>query len=162
MQQYHNLMQKILEDGIRHDDRTGTGTLNIFGHQMRFDLSDGFPLLTTKKLHTRSIFHELLWFLSGETNIRYLQDNNVRIWDDWASDNGDLGCVYGAQWRSWQGPDGQTIDQIANLIEGLKTTPNSRRHIVTAWNPAQIDQMALPPCHCLFQFYVAKGRAARA
>ncbi len=143
---------------MRRDDRTGTGTLGVFGRQMRFDLSKGFPLLTTKKLHTRSIFIELLWFLRGETNIAWLKDNGVSIWDEWADAEGDLGPVYGKQWRSWAAPNGQSIDQISKLVHGLKTNPNSRRHIVSAWNPADVDDMALPPCHCLFQFFVADGK----
>ncbi|MCO8019192.1 thymidylate synthase [Brevundimonas diminuta] len=157
-QQYLNLLRDILENGVRRDDRTGTGTLGVFGRQMRFDLSKGFPLLTTKKLHTRSIFIELLWFLRGETNIAWLKDNGVSIWDEWADAEGDLGPVYGKQWRSWAAPSGQSIDQIAKLVHGLKTNPNSRRHIVSAWNPADVDDMALPPCHCLFQFFVADGK----
>ena len=156
--QYLNLLRDILENGVQRGDRTGTGTLGVFGRQIRFDLAKGFPLLTTKKLHTRSIFIELLWFLRGETNIAWLQENKVRIWDDWADENGDLGPVYGKQWRSWTTPNGETIDQIEKLIHGLKTNPNSRRHIVTAWNPADVDDMALPPCHCLFQFFVADGK----
>jgi thymidylate synthase len=156
--QYLNLLRDILENGVRRDDRTGTGTLGVFGRQMRFDLSKGFPLLTTKKLHTRSIFIELLWFLRGETNIAWLKDNGVSIWDEWADANGDLGPVYGKQWRSWAAPNGQSIDQIQKLVHGLKTNPNSRRHIVSAWNPADVDDMALPPCHCLFQFFVADGK----
>lgn len=153
--QYLNLLRDILDNGVRRDDRTGTGTLGVFGRQMRFDLSKGFPLLTTKKLHTRSIFVELLWFLRGETNIAWLKDNGVSIWDEWADTNGDLGPVYGKQWRSWAAPNGASIDQIQKLVHGLKTNPNSRRHIVSAWNPADVDDMALPPCHCLFQFFVA-------
>ncbi|MGH7019194.1 MAG: thymidylate synthase [Brevundimonas sp.] len=156
--QYLNLLRDILDNGVRRDDRTGTGTLGVFGRQIRFDLSKGFPLLTTKKLHTRSIFLELLWFLRGDTNIRWLQENGVGIWDEWADANGDLGPVYGKQWRSWAAPNGQSIDQIHKLIHGLKTNPNSRRHIVSAWNPADVDDMALPPCHCLFQFFVADGK----
>lgn len=156
--QYLNLLRDILDNGVRRDDRTGTGTLGVFGRQIRFDLSKGFPLLTTKKLHTRSIFMELLWFLRGDTNIRWLQENGVGIWDEWADANGDLGPVYGKQWRSWAAPSGQSIDQIQKLIHGLKTNPNSRRHIVSAWNPADVDDMALPPCHCLFQFFVADGK----
>jgi len=156
--QYLNLLRDILDNGVRRDDRTGTGTLGVFGRQIRFDLSKGFPLLTTKKLHTRSIFMELLWFLRGDTNIRWLQENGVGIWDEWADANGDLGPVYGKQWRSWAAPNGQSIDQIQKLIHGLKTNPNSRRHIVSAWNPADVDDMALPPCHCLFQFFVADGK----
>ncbi len=158
MHQYLDLLRHVSEHGHRKTDRTGTGTLSVFGHQMRFDLSEGFPLLTTKKLHLKSIIHELLWFLRGDTNVRYLQENGVRIWDEWADENGDLGPVYGRQWRSWEAPDGSTIDQIANLIEGIGRNPESRRHIVTAWNPAAVDNMALPPCHCLFQFYVAEGK----
>ena len=153
--QYLNLLRDILDNGVRRDDRTGTGTLGVFGRQMRFDLSKGFPVLTTKKLHLRSIIVELLWFLRGETNIGWLKDNGVRIWDEWADAEGELGPVYGKQWRSWTTPDGRVIDQIEKLVHGLKTNPNSRRHIVTAWNPADVDDMALPPCHCLFQFFVA-------
>lgn len=156
--QYLNLLRDILDNGVRRDDRTGTGTLGVFGRQIRFDLSKGFPLLTTKKLHTRSIFIELLWFLRGETNIGWLRDNGVGIWDEWADANGDLGPVYGKQWRSWAAPNGQSIDQIQKLIHGLRTNPNSRRHIVSAWNPADVDDMALPPCHCLFQFFIADGK----
>jgi len=156
--QYLALLADILENGVQRGDRTGTGTLGVFGRQIRFDLAKGFPVLTTKKLHLRSIFIELLWFLKGDTNIAYLKDNGVRIWDEWADENGDLGPVYGKQWRSWATPDGRVIDQIANLVENLKTNPNSRRHIVTAWNPADVDDMALPPCHCLFQFFVADGK----
>ena len=158
MQQYLVLLQRILDEGVDRDDRTGTGTRAVFGHQMRFDLSDGFPLLTTKKLHIKSIVHELLWFISGDTNIRYLQTNGISIWDDWADENGDLGPVYGKQWRHWQTPDGRKIDQLADLIEMIKTNPNSRRLMLTAWNPADVPNMALPPCHCLFQFQVANGR----
>ncbi|WP_320196387.1 thymidylate synthase [Agrobacterium rosae] len=158
MKQYLDLLAHVMENGTNRGDRTGTGTRSVFGYQMRFDLSEGFPVLTTKKLHLRSIIHELLWFLKGETNIAYLKENGVSIWDEWADENGDLGPVYGAQWRSWPAPDGSHIDQIALLIEGLKTNPNSRRHIVSAWNPALVDDMALPPCHCLFQFYVADGK----
>jgi thymidylate synthase len=158
MKQYLDLLSHVIEHGTDRSDRTGTGTRGVFGYQMRFDLADGFPVVTTKKLHLKSIIHEMLWFLKGETNIAYLKENGVSIWDEWADENGDLGPVYGSQWRSWPAPDGQQIDQIANLIEGLKTNPYSRRHIVTAWNPAEVDQMALPPCHCLFQFYVADGR----
>ncbi|WP_320202412.1 thymidylate synthase [Agrobacterium rosae] len=158
MKQYLDLLAHVMENGTNRGDRTGTGTRSVFGYQMRFDLSEGFPVLTTKKLHLRSIIHELLWFLKGETNIGYLKENGVSIWDEWADENGDLGPVYGAQWRSWPAPDGNHIDQIALLIEGLKTNPNSRRHIVSAWNPALVDDMALPPCHCLFQFYVADGK----
>ncbi|MDI6750956.1 MAG: thymidylate synthase [Pseudomonadota bacterium] len=158
MRQYLDLMRHVLEHGHEKSDRTGTGTRSVFGWQMRFDLSAGFPLLTTKKLHLRSIIHELLWFLRGDTNIAYLKENKVTIWDEWADANGDLGPVYGHQWRHWPGRDGQEIDQIAQLIEGLKKNPDSRRHIVTAWNPADVDRMALPPCHALFQFYVADGK----
>lgn len=157
MQQYLNLLTRILENGTKKTDRTGTGTTSVFGHQMRFDLSEGFPLLTTKKLHTKSIIHELLWFLKGDTNIKYLKDNGVGIWNEWADENGDLGPVYGKQWRSWAAPDGRSIDQISNLVEMIKQKPDSRRLIVSAWNPADVDKMALPPCHCLFQFYVAGG-----
>ena len=156
--QYLNLLRDILDNGVRRDDRTGTGTLGVFGRQMRFDLSKGFPLLTTKKLHLRSIIVELLWFLRGETNIGWLKDNGVSIWNEWADAEGELGPVYGKQWRSWAAPDGRVIDQITKLVEGLKTNPNSRRHIVSAWNPADVDDMALPPCHCLFQFFVADGK----
>jgi thymidylate synthase len=158
MRQYLDLMQDILKNGASKTDRTGTGTLSVFGRQLRFDLSEGFPLVTTKKLHIRSILHELLWFLKGETNIKYLKDNGVTIWDEWADENGDLGPVYGSQWRSWPTPDGRRIDQIAQVIEQIKKKPDSRRHIVTAWNPAEVDNMALPPCHALFQFYVADGK----
>lgn len=158
MRQYLDLLETVLDDGIDRGDRTGTGTRSIFGHQMRFDLSAGFPALTTKKLHLRSIIVELLWFLRGDTNIGYLQQHGVSIWDEWADENGDLGPVYGYQWRSWPDGDGGQIDQIAKLVESIKTNPSSRRHIVSAWNPAQVDDMALPPCHCLFQFYVADGR----
>lgn len=158
MKQYHDLLTLLLEQGVRKDDRTGTGTYSVFGHQMRFNLQEGFPLLTTKKLHVRSIIYELLWFLRGETNIAYLKENGVSIWDEWADANGNLGPVYGYQWRSWPNPDGTHTDQITKLIDGLKRNPNGRRHIVSAWNPSFIDQMALPPCHCLFQFYVANGR----
>ena len=158
MLQYLTLLEKVISEGVTRDDRTGTGTKSIFGYQMRFDLSKGFPLLTTKKLHLRSIIHELLWFLSGDTNISYLKENGVSIWDDWADENGDLGPVYGYQWRSWQTPDGRQIDQIKNLVEQLNNNPDSRRHIITAWNPADVDDMALPPCHCLFQFYIADGK----
>ena len=158
MRQYLELMQHVLQHGHRKTDRTGTGTLSVFGWQMRFNLADGFPLLTTKKLHTRSIIHELLWFLQGDTNIRYLKDNGVSIWDDWADENGDLGPVYGKQWRRWETADGRTVDQIAQLVDGLKNNPDSRRHLVSAWNPGEVNNMALPPCHALFQFYVADGR----
>ncbi|TCT37157.1 thymidylate synthase [Martelella mediterranea] len=158
MRQYLDLLEHVMTTGTDRGDRTGTGTRSVFGYQMRFDLSEGFPVLTTKKLHLRSIIHELLWFLKGDTNIAYLKENGVSIWDEWADENGDLGPVYGAQWRSWPAPDGRHIDQIANLVLSLKDNPESRRHIVTAWNPAEVDNMALPPCHCLFQFYVADGR----
>jgi thymidylate synthase len=158
MQQYLDLMRHVRDHGARKDDRTGTGTLSVFGHQMRFDLARGFPVLTTKKLHLRSIVHELLWFLQGDTNIKYLRDNGVTIWDEWADQEGNLGPVYGAQWRSWPTRDGGTIDQIADVIARIKKNPDSRRLIVTAWNPADVDKMALPPCHCLFQFYVANGK----
>ncbi len=158
MQQYLDLMQHILDKGIRKEDRTGTGTISTFGYQMRFDLSQGFPALTTKKLHLRSIIHELLWFLQGDTNIRYLKENKVRIWDEWADKNGELGPVYGHQWRSWPTPDGRKIDQISRVLETIKNNPDSRRMIVSAWNVADVDQMALPPCHTMFQFYVAGGK----
>ncbi|MFK7997589.1 MAG: thymidylate synthase [Granulosicoccus sp.] len=158
MQTYLSLLQHIMDKGVDKSDRTGTGTRSVFGYQMRFDLADGFPVLTTKKLHLRSIIHELLWFLAGDTNIAYLKKNGVRIWDEWADDNGDLGPVYGSQWRSWPTPHGTHIDQISQLLTQLKTNPDSRRHIVSAWNVAEIDNMKLPPCHCLFQFYVANGR----
>ena len=158
MRQYLDLMRHVLEHGHVKADRTGTGTRSVFGWQMRFDLAAGFPVLTTKKLHLRSIIHELLWFLKGDTNIGYLKDNGVRIWDEWANENGDLGPVYGYQWRHWPARDGGEIDQIVHLVEGLKKNPDSRRHLVTAWNPADVDRMALPPCHALFQFYVADGR----
>ena len=158
MQQYLDLMRHVLEHGHEKTDRTGTGTRSVFGWQMRFDLARGFPLLTTKKLHLRSIIHELLWFLAGDTNIRYLQENGVRIWDEWADEAGNLGPVYGHQWRHWKTADGREVDQIAQLLEGLKKNPDSRRHIVSAWNPGDVDRMALPPCHALFQFYVANGR----
>ncbi|MFN3634745.1 MAG: thymidylate synthase [Rhizobium rhizophilum] len=158
MHQYHDLLRHVLDNGSDRGDRTGTGTRSVFGHQMRFDLADGFPVITTKRLHLKSIIHELLWFLKGDTNIAYLKANGVSIWDEWADENGDLGPVYGAQWRSWPDYDGGHIDQMAKLVESIKTNPNSRRHIVSAWNPALVDEMALPPCHCLFQFYVADGR----
>ena len=158
MKQYLNLLDRILTEGVRKTDRTGTGTMSVFGHQMRFDVADGFPLLTTKKLHLKSIIHELLWFLAGDTNVKYLQENGVRIWNEWADENGELGPVYGHQWRSWPDYKGGTIDQIANVVNLIKHHPDSRRMIVSAWNPAEIEQMALPPCHCLFQFYVADGK----
>ena len=158
MNQYHDLLERILSDGAEKHDRTGTGTLSIFGHQMRFNLSAGFPMLTTKRLPLKAIVHELLWFLAGDTNIKYLKDNGVSIWDEWADANGDLGPVYGSQWRSWPAPDGRHIDQISNVIDMIKRNPDSRRLIVSAWNPADVDKMALPPCHCLFQFYVANGK----
>ncbi len=157
-QPYLDLMRTVLEHGVDRNDRTGVGTRSVFGHQMRFDLSRGFPLITTKKLHLRSIIHELLWFLKGDTNIAYLQQNGVRIWDEWADEHGNLGPVYGYQWRSWPDPKGGSVDQIANVLKQIRTTPQSRRLIVSAWNPAQVDEMKLPPCHCLFQFYVANGR----
>jgi thymidylate synthase len=158
MQQYLDLMGRVRWDGVRKSDRTGTGTLSVFGHQMRFDLAEGFPLVTTKKVHVKSIIHELIWFLAGDTNVAYLKKHGVSIWDEWADENGDLGPVYGKQWRSWACPDRRSIDQIAEVVETLKTNPDSRRMIVTAWNPADIPHMALAPCHCLFQFYVAEGR----
>jgi thymidylate synthase len=158
MKQYLDLMRHVRDNGVKRTDRTGTGTVSIFGYQMRFDLADGFPVVTTKKLHLRSIIHELLWFLQGDTNIRYLQDNGVTIWDEWADENGDLGPVYGSQWRSWPAPNNERIDQISNVIEQIKNTPDSRRLIVSAWNPAEVDNMALPPCHSLFQFYVSGGK----
>jgi thymidylate synthase len=158
MQQYLDMMRLVRESGTRKEDRTGTGTVSIFGHQMRFDLSQGFPLVTTKKLHLRSIIHELLWFLSGDSNIRYLKENGVSIWDEWADEDGDLGPVYGVQWRSWPAPDGRKIDQVAQVMQQLRETPDSRRIILSAWNVAEIENMALPPCHCLFQFYVADGK----
>lgn len=158
MQAYHDLLRHILKNGTRKSDRTGTGTISVFGYQMRFNLADGFPLLTTKKVHTKSIIHELLWFLQGDTNTKYLKDNGVSIWDEWADENGNLGPVYGKQWRSWATPDGNTIDQISEVVRTLKTNPDSRRIIVSAWNPADLPQMALAPCHCLFQFYVADGK----
>lgn len=158
MKQYHDLLRHVLNEGTVKSDRTGTGTISVFGYQMRFDLQKGFPLLTTKKLHTRSIFHELLWFIKGETNIKYLKDNKVSIWDEWADENGDLGPVYGKQWRSWEGADGTTIDQFSNVIEEIKKNPDSRRLLVVAFNPADINKMALPPCHAFFQFYVADGK----
>lgn len=158
MKEYHNLLEKVMQSGSDKSDRTGTGTRSLFGHQMRFDLSKGFPCLTTKRLHLRSIIHELLWFLKGDTNIQYLHDNKVTIWDEWADENGDLGHVYGYQWRSWPTPDGGHIDQIKALVDSIKNNPDSRRHIVSAWNVADIDSMALPPCHTMFQFYVADGK----
>jgi thymidylate synthase len=158
MEQYHKLLQHILDTGVDKGDRTGTGTRSVFGYQMRFNLAEGFPVVTTKKLHLRSIIHELLWFLKGDTNIKYLKDNGVSIWDEWADEKGDLGPVYGYQWRSWPTPDGKNVDQITNLVNSLKNNPDSRRHIVSAWNVPFIETMALPPCHCLFQFYVAEGK----
>ena len=158
MQQYLSLLKRILDEGATKTDRTGTGTKSVFGHQMRFDLSEGFPLLTTKKLHLKSIIYELLWFLRGDTNVKYLQEHGVRIWNEWADENGDLGPVYGHQWRSWPDYKGGTIDQIQNVLDLIKHHPDSRRMMVTAWNPAEVEEMALPPCHCLFQFYVADGR----
>lgn len=157
MQQYLQLMQHVLDNGTKKEDRTGTGTLSVFGHQMRFDLQEGFPVVTTKKCHLRSIIHELLWFLQGDTNIAYLKENKVRIWDEWADENGDLGPVYGHQWRSWPTTDGGSVDQISKVVESIKTNPDSRRHIVSAWNVNDVDNMALPPCHTMFQFYVANG-----
>ena len=158
MRAYLDLLQRILDEGVEKTDRTGTGTLSVFGHQMRFDLSEGFPLVTTKKVHTRSVFGELLWFLRGDTNVKWLRDRGITIWDEWADDNGDLGPVYGYQWRSWPTPDGRHVDQIARLVDGIRTNPDSRRHIVSAWNVADVDDMALPPCHTLFQFYVAPSQ----
>lgn len=158
MKQYHDLARRIRDEGTTKEDRTGTGTKSVFGHQMRFNLADGFPMVTTKKLHLKSIIHELLWFIAGDTNIKYLKDNGVRIWDEWADEKGDLGPVYGHQWRSWPTPSGETVDQITNLIHMIKNNPDSRRMIVSAWNVADVDHMALPPCHCLFQFYVADGK----
>lgn len=158
MEQYHKLLQHILDNGTKKEDRTGTGTISVFGYQMRFDLSEGFPCVTTKKLHLRSIIHELLWFIAGDTNIQYLKENKVSIWDEWADENGDLGPVYGYQWRNWPDGHGGTIDQIKKLVDGLKNNPDSRRHIVSAWNVADVDNMALPPCHTMFQFYVADGK----
>lgn len=158
MRQYHDLIKTVLDKGVYKGDRTGTGTYSVFGHQMRFNLEEGFPVVTTKKVHLRSIIHELLWFLKGDTNIKYLKDNGVSIWDEWADENGNLGPVYGYQWRSWHAPDGRVIDQISNVVDQIKNNPNSRRLIVTAWNPADVDSMALPPCHAFFQFYVAEGK----
>jgi thymidylate synthase len=158
MLQYHNLLSRILEEGVDKSDRTGTGTKSVFGHQMRFNLSDGFPLVTTKKCHLKSIVYELLWFLSGDTNIKFLKENGVSIWDEWANEHGDLGRVYGAQWRSWRRPDGSSLDQITQVVHQIKTNPDSRRHIVVAYNPGEIESMALPPCHAFFQFYVAQGK----
>ena len=158
MQQYLDLVKRVRDAGVWKNDRTGTGTYSVFGHQMRFNLEEGFPLVTTKKIHTKSVIHELLWFLQGDTNVAYLRENGVSIWNEWADENGDLGPVYGAQWRSWKAPDGRTIDQISQVISQLKANPDSRRLLVSAWNVSQIEHMALPPCHCLFQFYVAEGR----
>lgn len=158
MKQYHDLMKHVLENGVKKEDRTGTGTLSVFGHQSRYNLEEGFPLVTTKKLHTKSIIHELLWFLKGETNIKYLKENGVSIWDEWADEDGNLGPVYGSQWRSWHGANGETIDQIGSVVHQIKTNPDSRRLIVSAWNVAEIEKMALPPCHAFFQFYVANGK----
>jgi thymidylate synthase len=158
MQQYHDLMRHVLEHGVKKEDRTGTGTISVFGYQMRYNLEQGFPLMTTKKLHTKSIIHELLWFLKGETNIKYLKENGVKIWDEWADENGNLGPVYGSQWRSWTGADGKVVDQISEVIQQIKNNPDSRRLIVSAWNVAEIQNMKLPPCHAFFQFYVANGK----
>jgi len=158
MRQYLDLMQRVLDEGVERPDRTGTGTLGVFGHQMRFDLADGFPVVTTKKLHLRSIIGELLWFLRGDTNVAWLNERGITIWDEWADENGDLGPVYGYQWRSWPAPDGRSIDQIADVIASIRSNPNGRRHVVSAWNPADVDKQALPPCHALFQFHVADGR----
>jgi thymidylate synthase len=158
MRPYLDLLQKLLDDGVAKDDRTGTGTLSLFGHQMRFDLSEGFPLVTTKKVHTRSVFGELLWFLRGDTNVKWLHDRGITIWDEWADEDGDLGPIYGHQWRSWPTPDGRHVDQVAQVIEQIRTNPDSRRHVISAWNVADVPNMALPPCHTLIQFYVANGR----
>lgn len=158
MKQYQDLLKRILKEGVKREDRTGVGTLSIFGHQMHFNMADGFPLLTTKKLHIKSIIYELLWFLKGDTNVKYLQEHGVKIWNEWADENGDLGPVYGHQWRSWPDYKGGSIDQIKNVLDLIKHSPSSRRMLVTAWNPAEVDEMALPPCHCLFQFYVAEGK----
>lgn len=158
MKQYQDLLKRILKEGVKREDRTGVGTLSIFGHQMHFNMADGFPLLTTKKLHLKSIIYELLWFLKGDTNVKYLQEHGVKIWNEWADENGDLGPVYGHQWRSWPDYKGGSIDQIKNVLDMIKHSPSSRRMLVTAWNPAEVDEMALPPCHCLFQFYVAEGK----
>jgi thymidylate synthase len=158
MRPYLDLLQKLLDDGVAKDDRTGTGTLSLFGHQMRFDLSEGFPLVTTKKVHTRSVFGELLWFLRGDTNVKWLHDRGITIWDEWADEDGDLGPIYGHQWRSWPTPDGRHVDQVAQVIEQIRTNPDSRRHVISAWNVADVPSMALPPCHTLIQFYVANGR----
>ncbi len=158
MKQYLDLLRHIRENGVMKEDRTGVGTQSVFGYQMRFDLSEGFPLLTTKKVHLKSIIHELLWFIAGDTNIKYLRDNGVTIWDEWADENGDLGPVYGHQWRSWPAPDGRSIDQLGNVVEMIRRSPDSRRLVVSAWNPGEVEKMALPPCHCLFQFYVANGK----
>ena len=158
MKQYLDLLSRVMDEGVDRSDRTGTGTRGVFGHQMRFNLADGFPMLTTKKLHLKSIVHELIWFLAGDTNIKYLQENGVKIWDAWADEDGDLGPVYGKQWRRWETADGSVIDQMSQVVEAIKTNPYSRRHIVSAWNPAEVDDMALPPCHCLFQFHVANGK----
>ena len=158
MRQYLDLLQRIMDEGTVRHDRTGVGTKSVFGHQMRFDLSEGFPLLTTKKVHLKSVIHELLWFIAGDTNVRYLQENGVTIWDEWADADGNLGPVYGHQWRSWPAPDGRSIDQLAQVVDRIRRTPDSRRLLVTAWNPGEVDRMALPPCHCLFQFYVADGK----
>lgn len=158
MNQYLQLLRRVLDEGVQKGDRTGTGTISLFGHQLRFNLADGFPAVTTKRLYMHAVIHELLWFLRGDTNVRYLQENKVRIWNEWADDDGELGPVYGAQWRSWPTRDGRSIDQMTQLIDGLKNNPDSRRHIVSAWNVAELDKMALPPCHCFFQFYVANGR----